>query len=275
MRLGFVALIIAVAVLASLYSCNLTQSGHSSIDGSPSYSASGTANGKSPATWSMEGKREIATNRGGPGMPILEEFYPTDTPMQADSWEPFSPEERMLAIGYEALKNPGTADEEWEVIQPIRFLIHYISSYYHEFGRSPKSNEEMVSSWTEYIRKQGAFDGTGYTEEKFRKWFYRLIMSPVTGKPIEWNHPEFSRGNAYIAIINEIPEAYEKAEEMRIQSSERVNREAHANDPSRRIDPYRKLDHVHVFVRVYGETGIIDHSLASPGWKQQQAAQEL
>lgn len=73
-----------------------------------------------------------------------------------------------------------------------------------------------------------------------RDQFVMEFLSPVTGKPLEYKHQNFSRGNAFISYLNIIPEAM------------KVIKTTAYDDPKMNPDRFHWF-----FVRLYGERGIV------------------
>ena len=151
--------------------------------------------------WSIIGKQELPTTRTPGTADPFAEFYPCDAEVQADSFDKLSAAERMLAIGYKVSggeKGPYSRYDHG--VKPVSFMADFIGQFYFRNGRMPVSTEEMFRYMDE---QSGRVDSAG---------LYQLLVSPVTVKPLEWNHESFSRGNAFITVINDNPEALSVAE---------------------------------------------------------------
>jgi len=115
-------------------------------------------------------------------------------------------------------------------------LILYAKAYFRTTGL-----RAVPSIPLEYYRSKYP---SGSVQQKFEE----LYTSPVTGKPIEVNHPEFSRGNAYVHILTQeevsFLVSYDKALGMYFED-----------------DRGEKNAVPCVYVRIYGEKGVLVEGL--------------
>lgn len=234
---------------------------------SASDTASGDSTGisKGSSSFSLADKREIQPTRK-PAISFYEQYFPCDRDMQAEYWADVSPAERMLVHGYEQLDENGDSYEKPYYIRPIQTLANMILKYYFIHDRMPSSTEDLWQFYLEYFGE--AYAEQGVTEEDFRKAFIKTITSPVTGEPVEWNHQEFSRGNAFITVLNDNPEALALAESDWSELWEnRVKVPVDSESPCKHDGLGKRI---HIYMRVYGETGVLDNSDISAQWSSDQ-----
>lgn len=114
-----------------------------------------------------------------------------------------------------------------------------------KLGRDPHSMAELLNN--------ADFAPVFYDEEcKFHDYIDELLnehTSPITGKLIEFNHPEFSPGNMWITVVL-------KPLAQQFRESLRKGRDDAESMPVALAD-----DAVYVFYRAYGRTGIIREGL--------------
>ena len=206
--------------------------------------------------WSSENKR-VARVTGRPGMGYYEEFYPCDVGLQAHSWDDVSIEEKMLAWGYEILDENGESFDTPVMVHPLEVIGSLLSMYFKENGSLPESSQELFDWELERVKKwfeKGLLEDAIYESfDSFEAHFLTSLISPVTGELIEWNNLDFSRGNVFVTVINDHPQALEAARE-RYTESWNARPE---DERSRKPGPDRLDDATFVYMRAYGESGVL------------------
>ena len=208
--------------------------------------------------WSFDNTKELHS-----GFPIIAddvskipvyEYCPCDKGYQAKSWDEVTIAERMLAIGYEKLDPNGDSFSPPMKVRPMQTIASVLKSYYLKNGAIPETSQELYDWYLNRNRKwyeEGHTGGKFDTYKDFAASFLESVTSPVTGKLIEWNHQNFSRGNAFVTIVNANPTALENHISLWKGSLEnhhidgaRTNEEGLSNT-------------VFVYYRAYGESGVL------------------
>lgn len=213
--------------------------------------------------WITAGKRELRANSMPPTGamlgPFLMEFYPCDKGYQAHSWDDVSVEERMLANGYEILDENGQSYSPKKKVEPLTKIAMVLNSFYLKHGRLPSTSQELYD-WILDRRREsyesGKSKGDFETFAEYEANFIESVTSPVTGKPIEWNHQNFSRGNAFVTVLNLNPEALSYQQKTWVEAVE--------NGPIIgsviRTDANGADNTVFLYFRAYGESGVLVES---------------
>ncbi len=210
--------------------------------------------------------KELSPDHAPSPIGIYEEFYPCDKGLETANWNDMTDKERMLALGYEILEKDGKALDKPAVIRPVMMASNLIMKYYLVHQKAPESIEQLWECYYSCVGK--AYSDLGHNETEVREAFNESLTSPVTGKLLEWDHQNFSRGNAYITIVNENPDALEVAEEDWQRCCQ--NRPTDPENPSKLIDLSDTAIVLHMYCRVYGETGIIDNIYTHARWTNEQ-----
>ena len=203
--------------------------------------------------WSSENKVVGRDFGVPPTLSPYSEFYPCDVGLQAVSWNDVSIEERMLAFGYQILDDQGNLLDKRKSVEPLVLVGNLLMNYYEQNGQLPDSSEALYD-WS--INRWQGFYEDGYTDKKPEEYAAELaekLTSPVTGKLIEWNHQEFSRGNAFVTIVNANSDALEFARSDYLSHWHERTAEERARAPG----PDRIEDAVFVLYRAYGEEGVL------------------
>ena len=259
MKTGLIVFTAAAAIIFFLIASFVRQGGNSSV----AASGTGSIAGKGVTSFSLENKREIATRGFPPSPGGLDQFYPCDKGLQSSDWTLLSPEERMLANGWEELDAGGKSFEPPKEKQPVRRLASLIAGHYHLHRKIPKTIEELVASTEEMARKYAmdpAAEGMDYS-----KYYEDLLVSPVTGKPLTWNNPNFSAGNVFIAVVNEKPDALAQAHEDWKDIAAQYNA---SNKSGKTLDDSGIKDRIFIYARVYGTSGVITNWCEAFDWAE-------
>jgi hypothetical protein len=204
---------------------------------------------RSTSEFELKGKRELNLERD-PAVCDYAKYYPCDVSLQSDIWSTLTVQERMLAKGYELVDNDGVSFSPKKEINPVRALAGMIACYYNVHGKMPESTDEIWKCIEDMLVKQDSLDRP---VSEVKKEFYDSIISPVTGKVIEWNKESFSRGNAFVTVMNDNQEAIAEAEERYGKLAEMM-----PPRPEGATLPKKIQKKIHVMARIYGETGMLD-----------------
>ena len=236
MRFSIFALLIGFLFIAVTVSCNSA--------GKPgSGSALFGSDNDRAASFSLKNKREIPPRRP-PAADGYAQYYPCDKGMQANGWAFLTPRERMLANGYEELDETGNPYKPAKTHRPVYLVASMLATAYHAHRTIPKNVHELAE-----CAKSMGLGGDGLEE-----YFAEMLTSPVTGEVIDWNCPNFSAGNAFVTIINENKDAYKLAEERLAEAMK-----GHDDDSRLNVPKVPAKDKIHVYIRVYGNSGVIDN----------------
>lgn len=202
----------------------------------------------------------------GPSRNGYEEFFPGGMTLEADSWNGLSKHERLLALGFEVAREDGTSFKSPYTVRPVHTLAAMLEKYYLIYEKLPANMDDLFECYYHCVKD--SYDKQGIGKEEVKEIFLSSVTSPVTGKPLEWNHPEFSKGNAYITLINENPDALNKAMEewQTIWETKPDAPEGY----EWKDDPEAKF--TFVYCRIYGETGVLDNFKTSARWTSDQLA---
>lgn len=206
-------------------------------------------------------KAERAPSRNG-----YEEFFPGGMALESDSWDSLSQRERLLALGFEVAREDGTSYKTPYTVRPVHTLAAMLEKYYLMYDKLPGSIDDLFECYYHCVKD--AYDKQGIGKEEVKEIFLSSITSPVTGKPLEWNHPDFSKGNTYITLINENPNALTRAMEEWQEIWE--NKPEAPEGYDWKEDSEAKF--TFVYCRIYGETGVIDNFKTSSRWTSDQLA---
>ena len=205
---------------------------------------------KTVSQFDIVGKRELDVNTE-PSLCQYEKYYPCDVSLQSEIWSTLTVQERMLAKGYELIDEDGVSYNPKRSIDPIRNLSSLIACFYNSHSRMPESTDEIWNCI------EGLMDGhepLDKSRSQIKQEFYDSLVSPVTGRLIEWDKQSFSCGNAFITVMNDYTDAFGEAE-VRYASIEDQLPEKSEGSPVPTNATGKKI---HVMARIYGETGIID-----------------
>ncbi|MEP0813790.1 MAG: hypothetical protein HRF49_03875 [bacterium] len=241
-----VVLVLTIAVTANFVACNKQ-------DASPSVTTISGHAVRIPSGWNFKDKQEIPLNRP-PGISgPYDKIYPCSASLQTNHFAELSVEERMLVNGYELLDN-GKSFKPMKVRKPVCNLAGWIAHFYYSKGRMPQSTEELFEHLDELDGKETDFID-----------LYESIISPVTGKPLEWNHAEFSPGNAFITVINADPAALEIAQD---DYSKMIAEQGSSPPEGVKLafDINAPRDRIFVYSRIYGTSGVVDYSIDTFEW---------
>lgn len=121
------------------------------------------------------------------------------------------------------------------------------------FGYADESGHKFIP-WMNYLNFVDNPKYPWFTDEHNR-WaydnvpnpFWEIMISPITGRPLEFQHGKFSRGNAYIKVVME-PEYLEILRNYREEEGTKLS-----------------LDEKVYYIRLYGEKQVIWESLLFSG----------
>ena len=162
----------------------------------------------------------------------------------------------MFANGYEVVGERGDSTEHSKVYHPLETIGHVLKSYYLQNRSLPESSQELIDWELERVKKwfeEGLLeDGQYESYDAFEAHFLASLISPVTGKLIEWNHADFSRGNGFVTIMNADPKALEMVTGRWLETLER--------QPIKGVKTgHEDIENtVFIYYRAYGESGILD-----------------
>lgn len=249
---GKVRIILVVLIVFVTVSCNYgtKQESVSSTRGDTIASSSSPDQSKSTSRFDILGKKELHTDRN-PAVCDYAKYYPCDATLQSEYWVTMTVEERMLAKGYEFVQDDGSSYNPKREVNPVRNLVGMIACYYNKYGKMPESTDDIWTCAAELIETQGTLDKP---ISQIKKEFYDSLVSPVTGSLIAWDKQSFSRGNAFITVMNNNPDAITEAE-VRYANLSDMLPEKPANAP---FPANATGKTIHMMARVYGETGILD-----------------
>ena len=175
-----------------------------------------------------------------PSSDILGKIYPCDRKVQSEMWSDLKSEERMLASGYEVVNETGQSFKPKKIVYIAKNLIDLLASYYFEKGCEPKDREELLAFGMEKAVNQ-KFESEEERNAACAE-FLQGLVSPVTGKLIEWDHQNFSAGNAFVAVANDNPTAMKEIAKLAQTAG---------------LSSTELAGAVNIYVRLYGKSGVI------------------
>jgi hypothetical protein len=241
-----------LVVFSVLVSCNQGSKpdGAGVKAGAESVSSNSNIPARTISQFDLDGKREVGASTE-PGLCNFEKFYPCDVTLQSEIWSTLTVQERMLAKGYEFVDENGASYDPKRLVDPVRNLSSMIACYYNLHSKMPESTDEIWNCIENMMADREPLDRP---ISEIKKEFYDSLISPVTGRLIEWDKPSFSRGNAFITVMNDNSDALGEVEIRYANLSDQFP-EKPAGNPRPANATGKK---VHVMARIYGETGIID-----------------
>jgi len=126
---------------------------------------------------------------------------------------------------------------------PLWTVVRLYRRFYEKHGRAPENTWELIRD-TRYgeVLLKGSAPRTGDTLENPE--LFRSVISPVTGKLIEFTHEELSPGNMWIAVVDK--ETLDKVAEKWVGVG-----------PEGEPLPMTKFEGTIYYYRAYGHKGII------------------
>jgi hypothetical protein len=187
------------------------------------------------------------------------EYYPCNLQGKSSEADKLTKTERMLVFGYEQLDEYNAPFNPAKRFEPVTTLSGMLVRYYAVHESLPKSTDDLFECYNSFYKDEIAKEGK--TKEEVKKDFDNMLRSPITGKPLEWQNPNFSAGNVFITIVNDNPEALKYAETEFAKSLSEYKDQAKPM-----FDGLR----VYLYCRVYGESNIIDNIQLSKFWTNEQ-----
>ncbi|MCD6118572.1 hypothetical protein J7K50_01910 [bacterium] len=183
------------------------------------------------------------------------EIIPYDCERQANNWDDLSVEEQMLGCGYEILDENGDSYEPRprRVNIASRFEVGLLT-FYQKHGRNPVNADEYLEWRISAIMTSPQPEGyEQYDVQEALDNLFSRLTSPVTGQLIEWDNPNFSPGNIYVRVVNDIPEAKKITDERHQRTLEN-----HPEIKAKMDSGNYEDDVVYcVITRIFGKTGVI------------------
>ena len=255
MKLGYIVFAISFLFVLLVASCNSEGQKPAS-----SNAEIGAFSNKHVAAFTLNGKCEIGPRRE-PATGGLEEFYPCDKELRAGGWPAMTPRERMLANGWEELKENGQPYDPPKQHYPVHKLVSMMANYYHHFGKIPTNVDDLVACGNACIGDKAA--EYGVEDMNLKSYFEENLISPVTGEALTWNNPNFSAGNVFVTVVDENPGALQKVDAFHSQIAKQINATSKLGGDFRADD---SNDRFYIYVRVYGTSGVIDRWYEEVYW---------
>ena len=211
-----------------------------------------------PRGFNLANKRLLESRGFPPGGPIsdpFKEIIPYDCELQADSWAKLSVEERMLAIGYEILSENGESYEPYpKQVRLPHMILGAMAQFYTQHERNPKSADELLEWRVSNIMAPVPEGYEPYDVQEALDNQFSLLTSPVTGRLVEFDDPNFSPGNIYVTVMNDKPDMVEIEQKYEAE----MNYEKNYPEAFEKRKKYGG-EPIYSYYRVFGQTGVISH----------------
>lgn len=211
-----------------------------------------------PKGFDLTQKKLLASefNPIGPESDPYSELIPYDVEKEADYWVDLTVEERMLANGYELLDESGESFKPYPRFVNIPAAVHKaVLRFYVENGRNPVNSDELYIWQVGKIIEPQLEGKKRYDINGALSDYFTYLTSPVTGKLIEIDNPNFNRGNIYVTAMNDKPEMLAIRGDLEVSS----NFAKRYPEVIEKREKYGGLKYSS-YCRVFGETGVLFHS---------------